>query len=319
MEPGKRNKFCKFLQQEVLMTMSFPVGLDLDLLRSFVIIAEERSFTRAAELVGRTQSAVSLQMQRLEASLGQPVLAREKGGHVELTEQGRYFLVKARELLSLNDEILASVKKPKSRVSIKFGIAEELAPHYLPKILEHFAQISSSVEVEVFLASSCILSPQIRNGEIDLAILESGLEPRNWPTKEVWRSKLVWITSNHHQQHLRTPLPLALSPVECPWRPPWLHECPFRTLATKSLERDCRAFQVVTTSSSMAAQLGAVRAGLAVAVALDSTSLLDELRQVREDEGLPLLPDVAYLMMKSRNPPQPHADLLSADVTALFS
>ena len=149
--------------------------------------------------------------------------------------------------------------------------------------------------------------------------LKAGWSREIGQTVEVWRSKLVWITSQSHQQHFRDPLLLALSPVDCPWRPPWLHECPFRTYVTKSLDRNSRAFQVVSTSSSIAAQLSAVRAGLAVAAALDSTSLLEGLRQVRDDEGLPMLPEVPYLMMQSRSPPQPHADLLSANIKDLFN
>ena len=78
------------------MTVSVPPGLDLDLLRSFVAIAEERSFTRAAARVGRTQPAVSLQMQRLEGLLGQTVIIRGKGGSVELNNEGLYLLERAR-------------------------------------------------------------------------------------------------------------------------------------------------------------------------------------------------------------------------------
>lgn len=90
--------------------MGVPAGLDLDLLRSFVAIAEEGSFTRAAERVGRTQSAVSLQMQGLEGVLGQIVIVRGKGGSVELNQQGRYLLDRARELLALNDDVMRSMR-----------------------------------------------------------------------------------------------------------------------------------------------------------------------------------------------------------------
>ena len=93
--------------------MPDPMGthpsLDIDLLRSFVLIAEENSFTRAAERVGRTQSAVSLQVQRLESLVGHRLIERGKGTGVRLTAQGNYLLDRARELLSLNDEILSSV------------------------------------------------------------------------------------------------------------------------------------------------------------------------------------------------------------------
>jgi adenylate cyclase len=84
-------------------------SLDIDLLRSFVLIAEGESFTRAAERVGRTQSAVSLQMQRLESLVGHRLFERSRGAGVRLTPEGGYLLERARELLSLNDDILGTV------------------------------------------------------------------------------------------------------------------------------------------------------------------------------------------------------------------
>src|SRR5581483_473 len=88
--------------------MILPQGLDPDLLRSFVLIAEGRSFTDAAALVGRTQSAISMQVKRLEDLLGQPLLHRGKGGGAELTPHGRYLLEQARQILALNDSVMAT-------------------------------------------------------------------------------------------------------------------------------------------------------------------------------------------------------------------
>ena len=94
------------------MPMTLPQSLDGDLLRAFVLIAEGHSFTRAATLVGRTQSAVSMQVKRLEEQLGQPVLSRGKGGRVELTPHGEYLLTRARQILALNDEVLTTFREP---------------------------------------------------------------------------------------------------------------------------------------------------------------------------------------------------------------
>src|SRR6187551_776407 len=105
--------------------MGVPAGLDPDLLRSFVAIAEEKSFTRAAARVGRTQSAVSLQMQRLEGVLGQTVIVRGKGGSVELNQEGLYLLGRARELLALNDDIMRSMHATPVHGTIRFGMAVE--------------------------------------------------------------------------------------------------------------------------------------------------------------------------------------------------
>src|SRR5580698_3349000 len=88
--------------------MSRTANLDLDLLRSFVHIAETGSFTRAGEIVGRTQSAVSMQMRRLETIAGKPLLVRGKGGMVRLTQDGSHLLSYAQEMLELNDKIWAA-------------------------------------------------------------------------------------------------------------------------------------------------------------------------------------------------------------------
>lgn len=110
------------------MGMGSLPALDIDLLRTFVLIAEGRSFTRAAERVGRTQSAVSLQVQRLESLVGQRLFDRTKGGGVELTAQGHYLLDRAREMTALNDDILAGVGVEPAATAEERGEPELVAP-----------------------------------------------------------------------------------------------------------------------------------------------------------------------------------------------
>src|ERR1700742_5017659 len=94
------------------MTMLTQQGLDPELLQAFVLIAEGSSFTQAADRLGRTQSAISMQIKRLEELLGQSVLQRGKAGSVELTQHGRYLLPRARQMLALNDEVVAMCRTP---------------------------------------------------------------------------------------------------------------------------------------------------------------------------------------------------------------
>ncbi|ESY77561.1 LysR family transcriptional regulator, partial [Mesorhizobium sp. LNHC229A00] len=230
--------------------MGIPTGLDLDLLRSFIAIAEEGSFTRAADRVGRTQSAVSLQMQRLEGVLGQIVIVRGKGGSVELNQQGRYLLERARELLALNDDVMRSMRAAPVHGTIRLGVAAELSEQHLSKVLARFAHVAPAVEVEVEIGASCQLALNLKAGELDLVLLRAGLEPRQWPAVEIWRSPTKWITSNTHRQHLRDPLPLSTSPVGCPWRPAEYSECPWRGMVFKALEQAGRSYRVVSTSAT---------------------------------------------------------------------
>ena len=165
------------------MNMGIPAGFDLDLLRSFVAIAEEQSFTRAAARVGRTQSAVSLQMQRLEGVLGQTVIVRGKGGSVELNQDGQYLLGRARELLALNDDIMRSMRAAPVHGTVRLGFPAELSARFLPRILECFAHVAPAVEVEVEIAASCLLALKLKDSELDLALVREGLEPRQWPAE----------------------------------------------------------------------------------------------------------------------------------------
>ncbi len=156
------------------MDMALPVSLDLDLLRSFVAIAEEKSFTRAADRVGRTQSAVSLQMQRLETLIEQTLLDRGKGGSVELAPAGQYLLTRAREILAMNDDIVKSLRRTEVHGRVRLGIASEFAPHLVSSILQAFALRAPDVEVEMVQTVSCALAVKLKAGELDVVILEQG-------------------------------------------------------------------------------------------------------------------------------------------------
>ena len=298
--------------------MSYLPGLDLDLLRSFVTIAEEKSFTRAADRVGRTQSALSLQVQRLEGVLGQKLFDRGKGGSIELTSQGHYLLGRAREILDLNDDIMRSIRAVPVHGTVRLGIPDEVSGRYLARILERFAFQAPLIEVAVTTASSCVLASQFKKGEHDLIIVDQGLEPRQWPAEEVWRQPVRWITSEFHRQHLQDPLPLVVSPAECPFRPPWLEQCLSRGIATGTLDRAGRKYRIVNSASTTAGQFAAVSAGLAVAASMATWAMPPGLRALSDDEGLPSLPVASYLMVKARDPRQPMTDMLAAQIHAVF-
>src|SRR5271165_1543876 len=109
------------------MGMSTIQSLDPELLRAFQLIAEGHSFTQAAEQLGRTQSAVSMQIRRLEEILGQTVLSRGKGGGITLTAHGRYLLTRAREILALNDDVIATFRAPAISGTVRLGTPDDYA------------------------------------------------------------------------------------------------------------------------------------------------------------------------------------------------
>ncbi|MBV9247799.1 MAG: LysR family transcriptional regulator, partial [Acetobacteraceae bacterium] len=172
--------------------MALPRSLDADQLRAFVLIAEGLSFTQAASLVGRTQSAVSMQVKRLEEALGKPVLSRGKGEVVELTPYGRYLLGRAREMLALNDEIVATFHAPQIAGQVRLGTPDDYAFAYLPMILKRFAETHPAVQVDVVCSPSEELIRKLQAGELDLSLVSEGLEPPGWPVVPLWRGQLHW-------------------------------------------------------------------------------------------------------------------------------
>ena len=191
--------------------MSLPHALDSDLLRAFVLIAEGHSFTQAAARVGRTQSAVSMQVKRLEDVLGQPVLSRGKGGSVELTPHGHYLLTRARQILALNDEVLTTFRAPQIAGTVRLGTPDDYAFAYLPPILKRFAETHPAVQVDVVCSPSSELVHRIKAGELDLTLISDGHLLADWSRVPLWRGPLVWVTSTRFAPHRQDPLPLALA------------------------------------------------------------------------------------------------------------
>jgi DNA-binding transcriptional LysR family regulator len=298
--------------------MALRPALDLELLRTLVFIAEEASFTKAGERVGRTQSAVTLQVQKLEALVGQPLVIRSKGGPVELTPQGRTLVDSARAMLKLNDEAFRALASHELPATVRLGTSSSLIPFYLADSLDLFRSEHPNAVVEVTDGFSCQLAPQVREGEFDLVLCYGPHEPRNWPTTEVWRGPLKWITSTVHAVHLQDPLPLCLAPGNCPWLPAWLDDCYWRSAPLRALERAGRPHRVVASSTSMEGLYAPVVAGKAVTVSFGA-KLPAGLRVVREDEGLPQLPDDRTIIIKSRTAIQPLTDALAEVILKTFN
>jgi DNA-binding transcriptional LysR family regulator len=290
------------------MTMTQHSAIDPDLLRAFSYIAEEGSFTRAAERIGRTQSAVSMQMQRLEQQLGQKVLLRGKGGSVELTPHGRYLLDRARELLALNDSIWNNFQQPTTRGVVRLGTPDDYALRYLPTLLRRFADTHPTVEVDVLCAPSSELVAKLKADALDIALVSEGHEPRLWPAEELWRGKLCWITSDRYAPHRQTPLPVALAAQDCSWR----------AAAVTALERAGLRYRIAYTSATQIGTHAPVMAGLAVTVSTISW-LPEGLRLIRPDEGLPELPDFRILLLKGAEAAQPVTDMLARHITDTFA
>ncbi len=250
--------------------------LDIDQLRTFIAIAETGSFTKAAEVVNKTQSAVSMQMKRLEERLERAIFARD-GRASKLTEDGQRLLDYARRLVKLNVETVAAFSDAALSGRVRLGVPDDYADRYLPEIMARFSRAYPSVELTVLCEPSVDLLERIDDNEIDLAIVTNCESKRAAETFR--RERLCWVTSNRHPTHMEEPVPLALGRPTCSWR----------ATACERLELIGHPYRVLYSSSNAGAVAAAVLAGLAVSV-LPESGLRPGMRVLTAADGFPDLP-----------------------------
>src|SRR5262247_2693172 len=181
--------------------------IDIDQLRTFIAIAETGSFTRAAEVVHKTQSAVSMQMKRLEERLGRPMFARD-GRSSKLSEDGERLLDYARRIVKLNVEALAAFSDAELTGRVRLGVPDDYADRYLPEIMARFSRAYPSVELTVTCEPTVELVHRIDTNDLDLAIVTDCGGAK--ASESFRRERLLWVTSSRHPTHVEEPLPLAL-------------------------------------------------------------------------------------------------------------
>lgn len=250
--------------------------LDLEQLHTFVAIAETGSFTRAGEQVHKTQSAVSMQIKRLEERVGRPLFARD-GRHNRLTEDGERLLDYARRMIALNGEALAVFSESGLDGHVRLGTPDDFADRFLPEILARFASSNPRVEVTVVCEPSPVLREHIRSHNLDLAII-CHVDHKDASTI-IRREPLYWITSQRSSAHTAKVLPLALGRATCAWR----------QVAEEALQEDGRAYRVLYSSWNSMAVAAAVSAGLAVSV-LPESAIRPDMRILGPADGFPVLP-----------------------------
>ena len=275
--------------------------LDLDQLRTFVAIAEVGSFTAAADVVHKTQSAVSMQMRRLEDRVGKAIFSRD-GRQSRLTEDGRRLLEYARRLIRLNDETLAAFEDPGLTGSVRLGIPDDYADRLLPPVLAGFSRINPMIEITVECQRSVTVSDMIRDGRLDLGIINHGYYG-SLRGEVIRREPLFWVGSRDHSVHELDPVPLALGPDDCCWR----------ANVVRALDREGRRFRVAYISSAALALSGAVLAGLAVSV-LPESALKANMRILGLREGFPELEPAEIGLLRAEHAKSPIHDALAKHI-----
>lgn len=244
------------------MRFDLSIPLDADQMRTFTAIAETGGFTAAARATSKTQSAVSMQMKRLEERVGQKLFVRE-GRRNALTPEGKKLLDYARRITRLNNEALNAMARPELTGHVRLGLPDDYAERFLPEILSGFTRHHPKAEVEVQCMGSSRLKIAVDAGEIDLAVVTHADTDR---TGEVLRrERLNWAGSATRPLPETDTLPLAILPLAM-----GPQSCSWRRAAVTALDKADRAHRIAYVSSSAAAVCSAVVAGLAITVLPDS-------------------------------------------------
>ncbi|MBN9671765.1 LysR family transcriptional regulator [Roseibium aggregatum] len=259
--------------------------IDMELYRTFLVIAETSSFTKASELIGRTPSAVSMQIKKLESILGVAVFARE-GRTVRLTPEGEALMGYARRILMLNEEAVSLFLSPEVEGEVRFGAPSDFGTRFLPNILSRFARSHPGVNVDVHLDGSPRLGELVTKGELDLVLYTARPGTALAQAGQiVFTEPLVWVGLEGGIAYERDPLPLAVSTPGCPWR----------RAARVALDDAQKPYRISYTSFHSAGQEAALLADLAVAP-FPASVAGPPLQVLDERHGLPTIGDYHIIM-----------------------
>lgn len=249
--------------------------IDSELLRTFLAIAETRNLTQAANLLNRTQSAISVQIRKLEEALGTCLFHRLPRG-MQLSESGHRLLPEARKLVNDVDRIARLFTHSLSG-QITIGVPDDFSRDALKAVLQQFTARYPEVDVTVNCSFSETFPRAIQRGELDLALYTAG--PDAGSEKIVCQDEMIWVASDSFLPEPGKPLPVALFNRECWWR----------DAAIAALENNAVEYRIAFSSESLSGISAAVHAGLAVAM-LSRSALSAGMRILDHRDGLPALP-----------------------------
>lgn len=258
-----------------------PAAIDLDLLRAYAAVCRQGSLSRAAEVMGRTQPALSMQMRRLEGLLGRALLRRTGRGVVP-TPEGEMFLGYAVRILALGDEAAARLSGPATARlggTVRVAVPEEVASAALPAMLGRFRRTHPSVTLDVLVDDTAAVAPLWRAGKLDvmvglLSAMPDAAAVVTWSVGLRWTCGLGYEPDGGGDDG---PLDLVTFPEPCTWRAKMLD----------ALAASGRAWRVAFTSRSLAAVQAAVENGLGVTLLTPECIRPTTMRSLPETLGLP--------------------------------
>jgi DNA-binding transcriptional LysR family regulator len=260
------------------------VNLPMEVLRSFVAIIDTGSMLQATERVFVTQSALSLQMRRLEEIVRQPLFNRE-GRKLRLTPAGEHLLETARQILELNDRVFASLQGQALSGAVTIGLNQDFAEVFLPGVLREFALTYPEIQMQVRVGGSQELLDGQKSGQVDVVLC---VRPESEP-KNIKTVPMNWIGQPHLLERDILPLALLAEP------------CLFRTAALRALEEAGVPFRIVVETASLSGVRAAVQGGLAI-TCRNPLFVESGLMPVLAAENLPALPNNGYALFTANQP-----------------
>lgn len=265
--------------------------LDIFNLECFLTVVETGSFTRAAQKLNRTQSAISQQITKLEAAAGQKLITRSKP--FSLTTQGSEFYPYAKKIYTLQRDTIHRFTNPDLKGDVRLGIPEDFANIYLQEVLIEFTRIHPNISMHIECGLTLNLYEQFKNDEFDLALVKMHC-PDDLPNGvDVWTEQLVWVGDTHYLADSPSIIPLVLSPKPCV----------YRDAAMQCLEQAGITWDIVFSSHSHASKIAAVKANLGLTVLPKNIVPADMTSYVSTDELPPLNDMQVSLLKKQENNP----------------
>ena len=259
--------------------------LQTDWLRCFVAAVDAGSLSSAAPEIHRSQSAVSMQIKKLESAVGCPLLLRHPR-QLQLTHEGQLLLGYARRILDLHGEAQAALQGEALTGLVRVGVPDDYASKYMTPALKRFAPRHGGVEIQLDCEQSTSLIPRVARGDLDLALVSRDHARRG---TLLFHEPMVWVGSPQFDVWQRNPLPVAVYEEASPGRRSAIH----------SLSLQGRPYKVVYNSASLAGQIAAVESGLAVA-ALTQCSAPPHLQVLGPEHGLGPLEPMQVAVVRSR-------------------
>lgn len=269
------------------------VNVDVDLLRTLLVVAEVRSFTAAGEALCRTQSAISLQIKRLEQVVGEKILDRGSGKSIELTKTGEIVQAYAQQILKLNDALVAEVKTSSAVRKLRIGLPDDYAELLLPKIICEMSKQNEMIEMQIISDLSTRLGDLVDNQQLDVAFMTRDEGVTGFG---LLNEKLSWVSAKDARVVNETPLPLALFP----------EGCGVRRNALAALDAVGRRWRIAYCSPSFSTLRTAILEKQAIGV-LPARAIPMSMIELGPDEGLPELKSSELLV---RVAPQASAELI---------